>query len=154
MRATMARVFLMRTWASDFPHDGGIWGSALRAFIPTDGTYYLAVTGYEDYDFAGVHAEFGAYALLVGVEAPEPIGVLSTADFNRDGQVDGTDLAVWSANFDTTSDKGVDHGDANFDGVTDGADFLAWQRQLGSAPRRRLRQTPPSPSRRRRCLCS
>ena len=33
------------------------------------------MTGYEDYEYAGAHAEFGAYALLVGVEAPEPIGV-------------------------------------------------------------------------------
>ena len=135
--------FLDEDLASDFPSDEGVWGSAVRAFIPADGTYYLAVTGYEDYEYAGAHVELGAYALLVGVAAPEPSGVLSTADFNHDGQVNGTDLAVWSANFDTTSDKPIAHGDANHDGVTDGADFLAWQRQLGGrAGRRCLRPRP------------
>ena len=61
--------FLDEDLASDFPFDGGVYGSALRAFIPVDGTYYLAVTGYEDYDFVGAHEEFGPYALLVGVDA-------------------------------------------------------------------------------------
>ncbi len=29
----------------------GIFGSAIRALIPADGTYYLGVTGFEDDDF-------------------------------------------------------------------------------------------------------
>jgi len=69
--------------ASDFPYAGGIYGSALRALIPEDGTYYLAVTGFGDDDYAGTHAEFGAYALLVGVAVPEPgtasLGVMALA---------------------------------------------------------------------------
>jgi hypothetical protein len=67
--------------ASDFPYDGGIYGSALRALIPEDGAYYLAVTGYGDHRFAGTHMEFGAYALLVGLAAPvpEPSGALLAA---------------------------------------------------------------------------
>lgn len=65
--------------ASDLPFDGGIWGSALRAYIPADGTYYLAVTGYDDDEYSGAHSEFGDYALLVGVAVPEPGGVMLAA---------------------------------------------------------------------------
>jgi hypothetical protein len=62
--------------ASDNPNSsGGILGSALRALIPADGTYYLAVTGFGDPDFTGSHGEAGRYALLVGV-VPEPATVL------------------------------------------------------------------------------
>lgn len=51
-------------------------GSALRAYIPADGDYYLAVTGAFDDSFAGAHQEIGNYALLVGVAAvPEPSSV-------------------------------------------------------------------------------
>jgi hypothetical protein len=59
--------------SSDFPGDqfGGL-GSALRALIPVDGTYYLAVTGAFDDGFSGAHFETGAYALLVGLAVPEP----------------------------------------------------------------------------------
>jgi hypothetical protein len=60
--------------SSDFPgNEFGGYASALRALIPVDGSYYLAVTGYGDEGFEGAHSEFGAYALLVGVAAvPEP----------------------------------------------------------------------------------
>jgi hypothetical protein len=130
---------------SDFPRDEGPFGSALRALVPVDGTYYLAVTGYEDDDFVGEHLEFGDYALLVGVSAPEPGGVVLAADFNRDGQVNGTDLAAWSADFNRTGGKPVARGDANHDGAVDGADFLAWQRQLGSAPAVAAQAAVPEP---------
>jgi hypothetical protein len=49
------------------------FGAALQVPIPTDGKYYLAVTGFLDDGFAGVHSEVGAYAMLVGLAAvPEP----------------------------------------------------------------------------------
>jgi hypothetical protein len=55
---------------------GSILGSALRAEIPLDGDYYLAVSGADDFDFDGMsdvispgssHGEQGRYALLVSV---------------------------------------------------------------------------------------
>lgn len=49
------------------------------------------------------------------------------ADFDRDGDVDGDDLALWNSSYGVNSD-----GDANSDGISDGADFLVWQRQYGS----------------------
>ena len=68
--------------ASDFPFSESFFnvGAALRASIPADGDYYLAVTGIFDDGFAGAHQEIGAYALLVGVAAvPEPGGALLVA---------------------------------------------------------------------------
>lgn len=49
-----------------------------------------------------------------------------TADFDDDGDVDGTDLTFWQPAFGTSA-----VGDADGDGDSDGADFLAWQQQLG-----------------------
>jgi hypothetical protein len=48
------------------------------------------------------------------------------ADFDRDGDVDGDDLAMWEQSYG--DDTG---GDANSDSDSDGQDFLVWQRQLG-----------------------
>jgi hypothetical protein len=66
-------IFFSPDLSSDYPYDpfGGL-GSTLRASIAADGAYYLAVTGYGDDDFTGLHPETGAYALLVGVSVPEP----------------------------------------------------------------------------------
>lgn len=61
---------------------------------------------------------------LTSLVAPE---TFDAADFNKDGRVDGDDLAVWRQGF------GVDaRGDADGDGDTDGADFLQWQRRVGA----------------------
>ena len=49
------------------------------------------------------------------------------ADFNRDGTVDGADLAQWKEGYGMG--RFQVQGDATGDGVADGADFLAWQRQ-------------------------
>jgi hypothetical protein len=66
--------------SSDFPGDPFFgFGSALRALIPADGTYYLAVTGRSDDGYSGSHSETGAYALLVGVAVPEPGSALLAA---------------------------------------------------------------------------
>jgi hypothetical protein len=54
---------------SDNPTIGAPLGSAIRALITTDGTYYLGVTGFGDDGFIGDHTEAGRYALLVGVTA-------------------------------------------------------------------------------------
>jgi len=49
-----------------------------------------------------------------------------TADFDNDGDVDGSDLAQWESDF------GGPGSDSDLDGDSDGADFLNWQRQFGS----------------------
>lgn len=52
-----------------------------------------------------------------------------TADFDEDGDVDGTDLTIWKNAYNLNQ-----LGDADGDNDSDGADFLLWQQQFGSAP--------------------
>ena len=54
--------------------DGGDvtdYSSVVRFVAPADGIYYLAVTGYGDFDFVGDHSEVGDYGLMVSI-VPEP----------------------------------------------------------------------------------
>lgn len=51
----------------------------------------------------------------------------STADFNRDGIVDGDDLVGWAGGVGDS-----DAHDADGDGDSDGNDFLLWQQQFGT----------------------
>jgi uncharacterized protein YjbI with pentapeptide repeats len=60
------------------------------------------------------------------------VTLLATADFNGNFHVNGTDLAVWSANFGLANGAAPNQGDANRDLRVDGADFLAWQQQFGA----------------------
>jgi hypothetical protein len=76
-----------------FP-DEGIFGSAFRAVIPSDGVYYVGVTGYEDDNFVGDHAESGIYALLLGIAGDDEPPMLA-GDFNDDGFVDAADYVEW-----------------------------------------------------------
>lgn len=52
----------------------------------------------------------------------------SSSDFEGDGDVDSSDLALWSSAFATSA-----QGDANNDHDSDGADLLLWQQQFGVA---------------------
>jgi len=54
------------------------------------------------------------------------IPAFNAADFNRDGTVNGPDLAVWRSAFRMNA-----NADADGDGDSDGRDFLVWQRRLG-----------------------
>ena len=71
--------------------------------------------------FDGAAPDLGAFETLV-VE-------FFSADFNEDGQVDGTDLALWQLAFGTSPGATHSQGDADADGDVDGADFLVWQRE-------------------------
>jgi hypothetical protein len=53
------------------------------------------------------------------------------SDFDKDGDVDGDDLADWKAGFGLSANASDAQGDADDDNDVDGIDFLAWQQQLG-----------------------
>ncbi len=56
-------------------------------------------------------------------------------DFNGDGSVDGSDLALWQGGYGTISGAGLVDGDADGDADVDGRDFLIWQRNVtGTGP--------------------
>ncbi|MBX3427295.1 MAG: hypothetical protein KF688_16575 [Pirellulales bacterium] len=54
---------------------------------------------------------------------------LFSADFDKDGDVDATDLTIWRNAYHLNQ-----LGDATGDNKSDGSDFLVWQRQFGSKP--------------------
>jgi len=65
-----------------------------------------------------------------------------TADFDIDGDVDASDLALWETSFGVNPTA-----DSNGNGVSDGADFLAWQRQWtgsGTSPETSLGVPEPA----------
>lgn len=55
-----------------------------------------------------------------------------SADFDRDGDVDGRDFLTWQRNVDVANPL-QSHGDANFDGSVNGADLEVWQGAYGGA---------------------
>lgn len=56
-------------------------------------------------------------------------------DFNGDGSVDGTDLALWQGGYGLSTGAGLLDGDADGDTDVDGRDFLIWQRNVtGTGP--------------------
>jgi hypothetical protein len=101
-------------------------GGAFRIFgvdqISYDEKVGLAVPSLEDTSFTFAFIDHDAPPILSD-------DVFLEADFNKDGSVDGTDLAIWKGAFGTTA-----AGDANGDGVSNGRDFLTWQRQYGASP--------------------
>lgn len=65
----------------------------------------------------------------------------ASADFNRDGRVDGDDLVQWQEDYGLNGDS-----DADRDGDSDGRDFLIWQRQFGLGIPLVAPTTVPEPS--------
>ncbi len=57
---------------------------------------------------------------------------LLAGDFDRNGKVDGDDLAIFSAGFGISEGAFLDDGDADMDGDVDGRDFLIWQQNFGA----------------------
>ena len=67
-------------------------------------------------------------------------------DANRDGKVDGADLAIWQENYDPLGfcdNNTFCTGDWDFDGDIDGADLALWQENY--APLGYLSGSPPGP---------
>ncbi|MBA3481838.1 MAG: PEP-CTERM sorting domain-containing protein [Pirellulales bacterium] len=61
------------------------------------------------------------------VDFPDP----PTADFDENGMVNGSDLAIWKTGFGTGATHMQGNTNTQLDSDVDGGDFLIWQRQLG-----------------------
>lgn len=118
--------------------DGALVVDIDGAFVPALGNTFNIITatsgvfGTFDYvDLSGMpagltfHLNYLANAVQLQV-VPKPI---FAADFDDDGDVDKTDLAIWKNAHNLNQ-----LGDADGDNDSDGADLAIWQREFGSHP--------------------
>lgn len=56
----------------------------------------------------------------------------STADFDADGDIDGSDFLAWQTGFGTATDASLAQGDSDGDGDVDAEDFQTWATQYGT----------------------
>jgi hypothetical protein len=110
------------------PPDFSAWldGTA-NFYFRAGGSAYIAI--YRDLKQPTVNITSATLFVTGERAATEP-----SSDFDRDGAVDGEDLAQWQSSFGQAFTRPIPIADANHDGDADGADFLAWQQQVdGSA---------------------
>jgi hypothetical protein len=119
-------------------------------FVPVVGNSFniLSTTGirsgeFTTVDFSGMPAGLTMHLnyLPNAVQLQVVNTPVFTADFDNDGDVDGTDLSIWEAALHLNQ-----LGDADGDGDSDGGDFLAWQRQFGNVPVELVAMAVPEPS--------
>lgn len=111
-------------------------GGAFRIFgidmVTFDEKTDLNLPSLEDTSFTFAFIDHNTPPILSG-------DLFLEADFNKDGSVDGNDLAIWQGAYGTTA-----AGDANGDGVSNGRDFLTWQRQHGASSMSAIAVPEPS----------
>ncbi|MDZ4658814.1 MAG: pectinesterase family protein [Bythopirellula sp.] len=81
-------------------------------------------------------AAYSKEAWLAGTDGWNPVieePVVSSADFDGDGDIDGRDFLVWQRGFGLDQQSDNSAGDANFDGSVDADDLVVWQEQYGMA---------------------
>jgi probable HAF family extracellular repeat protein len=108
---------------------GGRWGYVLTGGVNAtpDKIVPPGATDTLTYDINNLGQVVGYYLNASGMWGGFLATPIAAADFNKDGDVDGADLALWQGDYGLNADC-----DADGDGDTDGADFLVWQRQLNS----------------------
>ena len=63
-------------------------------------------------------------------------------DFDGNGSVDNSDLAIWISGYGTNQSASVLDGDANTDGDADGSDFIIWQQNNTASASPTLKAIP------------
>ncbi len=103
--------------------NGGPGASGPPATVGQDAAVHLVEQDiYLDIRFTdwGIGMEAGGYF------AYERAAITPSADFDRDGDVDGRDFLIWQRNAGKANPLQSD-GDANFDGAINTADLAVWQ---------------------------
>jgi hypothetical protein len=106
-------------------------------FVPALGNTFNIITGNTvtgQFDYADISGmpdglTFAVTYLSNAVQLQVVNTPYFSADFDDDGDVDATDLAIWRGAFNLNQ-----LGDADGDNDSDGEDFLLWQQQFGSHP--------------------
>ncbi|MCA9235826.1 MAG: hypothetical protein KDA44_10165 [Planctomycetales bacterium] len=117
-------------------------------FVPALGNTFNIITGntvsgmFNLIDISGMPAglTFHVNYLPNAVQLQVVSTPFFSADFDHDGDVDATDLAIWSGAYQLNQ-----LGDADGDNDSDGGDFLLWQRQFGSHPAVAVTTSVPEP---------
>ncbi|BBO30745.1 beta strand repeat-containing protein [Lacipirellula parvula] len=123
--------------SGDVVLDGSLVIDIDGAFVPALGNTFNIITGntvtgvFDTIDVSGMPAGLAFHLNYLGnaVQLQVVNEPFFTADFDEDGDVDSTDLAIWKNAFNLNQ-----LGDADGDNDSDGADFLLWQQQFGSKP--------------------
>ncbi len=87
-----------------------------------------------------------AGAQLSVLVSPNATALPDSADFDEDGDVDGTDFLTWQQGVSGTAGSGHSMGDANYDGTIDAVDLDVWESQYGSPPPLSTASAVPEPS--------
>ncbi len=94
--------------------------------------------------FGSFDMDFLSYKLGVIAPIAAPI---ENADFDADGDVDGTDFLIWQRGFGIDSGATLAQGDANSDGKVNAADMTIWQGQFGiTSPAQATLASVPEPT--------
>ncbi|WP_428307674.1 beta strand repeat-containing protein [Lacipirellula sp.] len=117
--------------------DGSLVIDIDGAFVPALGNTFNIITGntvtgvFDTIDVSGMPAGLAFHLNYLGnaVQLQVVNKPIFSADFDEDGDVDSTDLAIWKNAFNLNQ-----LGDADGDNDSDGADFLVWQQQFGGKP--------------------
>ncbi len=113
----------------DWQTANGGAGGGPPATVDQDAVLYLVDQDiYLDIRFTFWSTGFGTG----GGFAYDRAALTPSADFDRDGDVDGRDFLTWQRNFGA-ADPLQSQGDANFDGSVNAADLAVWQGAYGGA---------------------
>lgn len=132
----------LANWDAD--PDNGWRTNNLSLTVGTDGTvhftgfygkYIVTVAGH-DYLLDLTKGTID-YSLIVGPPS---------ADFDRDGDVDGADLLAWQQGLDGSTDSTFEDGDANYDGVVSDADYDICIAAFGAGESNATAESVPEPS--------
>jgi hypothetical protein len=98
---------------------------------------------------SGTNIELGSFLGFpirrVDLMATVSIVGIPAGDYDRDGEVDAADYAVWRASFGSTANLAAD---GNKNNIADAADYVVWRnnRDVDTAPSLGLATTVPEPS--------
>jgi hypothetical protein len=116
--------------ASSGSHTHGSFGSASMSASMKASGFHIVKQPAGGQAYETVEGEIISETGVVYASLPS-----ANADFDLDGDVDGSDFLVWQANYPTASGAMRSEGNANVgaDGATDALDLEAWKSQFGTA---------------------
>lgn len=96
--------------------------------MPMFGSTVVSFNGYKAFNDLGQFAF--SYVLEDGKSGIAIASPLQPGDYNRDGDIDADDYAVWADTYGQTQDPAGGAADGNGDGVVNAADYTVWRDNL------------------------